>query len=1288
MKKITLLAMSLMMALVVTAQEAGKDITSQFENTDFETQNVDGWTCTGPSNADGRGAHAQGTAADNGYQGTWFMEAWNGGGTNFSAFDWSQTVNVPNGYYVVKALAHAIQQQDGSAPTGVFVYAEDQKTPVTTTTAAEYTVFAKVTDGTLTIGYCGTTTNVNWAGCDDFRVIQCFGDTEEAAKTSWLLCELQELVTQIEDEEILEEYMSQALKDEIQESIDAVESVSTYAEANALYEKMTQQKKDAEECIAAYEKLSEAIDKYYEFADSEGADDLYDVLDEADEKYNEGTLTAAEALAEIGNLNDAVFEYNLSITDGNTGFDVTELFVKDPSVRTKEQIAAWTVNVTNNKNDMPAWGHDCIEFWSCDFTISQTLENIPNGKYKIRVQGFYRVGSNDSGSGYAKGTDVITAKLFANDEEQPFTSLYKYTAAEMGVTPNLMNGYLNGLESASIAFSTVNPATGRNYYDENELEVIVMDNKLTFGVRNVSTVSDRWCAFRDFQLSYYGNFPSVNLYGKRETVRKYLTDNLTSVPNAVAQEVSRYRNSILPYTIEGAYEESEVNAVILQFDSVWAEALKAIELFAELKAIAGRIEDELLPLDYPGKADLNATLQSMQPYFEETSTVNTYASMQTLKAEVEAAIIKYYKSQVATPDIAADYTFLIPNPNFEVKGDWTWSMNAGGTDLWNGGCCPTEEGGAKRQGVNLWGWGITMVDVHQQLKDLPDGLYKVSAELMTQTNYATDQHVYATAANKVVSENLSVEGWDTYEWTELATTDYAVVVGGRLTIGAEASQGGTNSEGWFQAANFKLYYYGPASAEQIQAAWESTKERADEALDILIPNEKKGLASVMDEANPLAAEGKYAEACALVAPMIADLDSTIKATQAFYGGYYARLDTLRLREGYEECDSTFLFSDAVVAMADEILSSDTATCKLFDDLNAKLQAYSSYAASLRDAEYAINDTYPEEYETFVADSVIRPQVDSLLCELHSVEFCNQLRDQLDKAVNILKGTGNFTKEINEGDVTYLIANPTVDVVEGEELAGWTVVNNNAVNCGTNKSEHYSGNATNTYLDAWNGTAGAMNSTFNQEIIGIPDGTYRLTVAARVDGENAYIFAATTQSGIANDTTKWEMIKNYAAWRGEIWESDSLLWEADGRPEIDLEENYPYFMARPDTSTAYGLGYGWSWHVIENIEVTNHYLNIGITADNTLTGELAFTGTWMGADDWKLELIKINEVQSDFSEFNPFEGFDTEIVPDEIEQIELEPVPVPQGIYDLFGRRIETITAPGLYIVNGKKVLVK
>ena len=1280
MKKITLLAMSFIMALTVSAQNAAVDITSTFENPDFETGDNSGWLVVSGI-AHGHAA----TAARYGYQGTHFMEAWVTNTSNLGNFDWAQTQNVPNGYYVIKALAHAVKQGQGDntpVSKGVYLYANDTKVEVKCTKESpdEYQILTKVTDGTLTIGYRAESCNVNWLACDDFRILQCSGDTEAAAKASWAKYEVAELAVVFD--ELMELPMSQALKDDMEESLDAIETTSN---AYALWETMKQQKTDADACIEAYQQLNNKIDETLDFADNEGADDLYDFIYDIADKYDAGEYDAASALAEIKAINDAVFAYNLENANGSTGFDVTEMFVKNPSVRTPEQKAGW--DITSTHTGMPAFGHECCEFFESNFTMSQTLTDLPNGKYVVKVQGFYRETWNDAASAHSAGSEVITAELFANNNASLFTSIYKYTAAEMGVTVNNLNsGYVDGLESSGIAFSTLNSLTGRNYYDDNEVTVIVTDGKLTFGVRNTSSRGGRWCIFRDFELWYYGNFPAVNLYGKIEDIKAYINANVADVPYAVNVEISNYMNSIKNYTVEGKYEDDEVNAKIFELEDKWAAAMEAIQLYADLKALANRIETELFPLNYPGKNDLQTALESMAPYLSETSTVNTYEGMQALKSDMDKAIADYYFSQVASPEVAADYTFLLPNPNFEQKGNWTWSVVGGGSDQWNGGCRPSVEGGANRQGINLWGWGITSVDVHQTLTGLPDGLYKVSAEMITQTNYATDQHVYAASASKSTSDNLDVEGWDTYEWTELTTNDFAVVVGGVLSIGAESSVGGTNSEGWFQATNFKLYYHGPASAEQLKAAWENTEARANDALDILIPNEKKELAAAMEEATPLAAQEKYSEACALVTPLVLELDSTITAHENFYGGYYARLDTLRQREGYETCDSTHAFVDIVLAMVDEVLASDTTTCKVFDGLANQVHEYYNYASSLRDAEYLITDeTYPAQYRTYVADSVVRPQVEVLLSTLCEVEYCKKVKVILDEANAILKATANMSKEINEGDVTYLLVNPTVDVVDGEALAGWTILKNNAVNCGTMNNEHYSG-ATNTYLDAWNGSVGAMNATFYQELLGIPDGTYRLTAAARTDGNEAYIFASTTASGINNEATKWEMVKNHGAWRGEIWAADSLAWEAAGRPEENLKEDYPYFMARLD-STGYGTGYGWSWHVIEEIEVTNHFLSVGLTADNALSSK-NFSGTWMGADDWKLELIKKNEVQS---EYDPFANFNKDVEEEEEEEDLVEKVnasPVVKGIYDLFGRRIDVITAPGLYIINGKKVLVK
>ena len=1267
MKKITLLAMSFIMALTVKAQY-GTDVTSLLTNPDFES-GTDGWTTTG-------GVKIAATAANYGYNGTSFMEEWVPSNENLGNREWSQTIEVPNGVYSVRVLAHAIKQSDGSVvPSGVVIYANSDEVPVTTTNTnppTEYVVATVVTDGKLTIGYRITSCNINWTAWDNIRLTQYLSESEDEAKTWFAKDEMNLLKESLEL--VIENPMSAALREAIEESFAAIETVETFADAEALWNTMKAQAAEAEACVAAYEKLIVKIDEVLEMADShDDTDALYDAVGEAEDAYNEELLSAAEALAMIETLNQAVYDYQMSIADGSIAFDVTEKYVTNAALRDNNK--GWSGN-------NPAFGHGVAEFYNTDFDIYQQITGIPNGKYVVKVQGFYREAGNDGGTAYNAGSEDLTAKLYANSDEVSLMSLYKYTAAEMGVTENVHgNGQIDGLLSSNLAFSTMNSLSGVNYYDENSLTVIVMDGNLKFGLRNAGHKGGSWCAFRDFKLFYYGNFPSVNLQGKMNVARDYLDANEANIPAAVWFMVDEYLYNLEGegYTEEGAYSDEEINAVILAFDAMWAEALAAVDLFASLKAQAQRIENELIPLGYPGADALWELLEEAEAYFDQESEepINTYEALQALQAQFDTAIVDYYLSQEATEDVAADFTYFVPNPNFELKGDWTWSVVGGGTDQWNGGCRPSADGGANRQGVNLWGWGITSVDVHQTLTGLPNGLYKVSAEMITQTNYATDQHVYATGAATVTSDYLTVTGWDTYEWTTLTTNDFAVVVDGTLTIGAAASQGGTNSEGWFQATNFKLYYHGPASNKHLQGAWESLKAEAEEAVDVLLPSEEKEVVASLAEATSVADAGNYAEACGLLSATLEVWDSTIVASKTFYGGYYAKLDTIRLYDAYDGCEMVYSFADATIALADAILASDTTTCKVFPTLNEQLHAYANYASTLRDAEREMESgSYAEAYVNYLKDEIIAAQLAKLNASLVTVEKCDELRADLQKAIDILKGTVNFGKEIEEGDVTYLIVNPTIATVEGEDLAGWTIVKNKATNCGTNKGEHYEGVATNSYLDAWNGTAGTMNSTFYQQIGGIPDGTYKLTVAARTDGNGVCVFAATA-SDIADASTQWADVKNYGAWRGEIWEADSLQWEADGKPsadDVDLAELYPYFMARPTDNTLYGEGYGWSWHTIENIEVTNHVITIGITADGTLSGK-SFTGTWMGADDWSLELVKKSDVQS---EYNPFLG---------VENIEVA-APAVQGIFDLFGRRIDAITAPGLYIVNGKKVLVK
>jgi hypothetical protein len=43
---------------------------------------------------------------------------------------------------------------------------------------------------------------------------------------------------------------------------------------------------------------------------------------------------------------------------------------------------------------------------------------------------------------------------------------------------------------------------------------------------------------------------------------------------------------------------------------------------------------------------------------------------------------------------------------------------------------------------------------------------------------------------------------------------------------------------------------------------------------------------------------------------------------------------------------------------------------------------------------------------------------------------------------------------------------------------------------------------------------------------------------------------------------------------------------------------------------------------------------------------------------------------------------------EIDEVEEEVNPVFEGIYDLQGRKLDEVTKTGIYIVNGKKVIIK
>ena len=1259
MKKFTLLAMSLMMALFVKA-EYGVDITEQLTNPDFE-DGSNGWSITG-------GNKIAATAANYGYNATNFMEEWVPSNENIGNRNWSQTIDVPNGVYVLKAMAHAIKQSDGSlVPQGVFIYANNNSVAVTTTHTnppAEYSVYTQVTDGKLTVGYRIENCNVNWAAWDNVRVTQYTAETMDEAMVKYAKDEMMFLA--VEAEELIASKIQASLATGMEASAAAIETVTTWAEAEALWNTFKAQIEEAKASAEAYAALQAKLEQAYVWGEeglSEAVTEFEAAVAAAEKIYEEAPLNVEATRAAIVTLDNAIFDFFMANADGELEYDMTDLHVVNPTVRSNN--LGWTYNPEGTKAVV---GSNIAEFFNVDYDMSQTIEGLPNGMYVVYMTGYYRASSNNDNIGFnahEAGTENITAELYANAASSKLACLYEHNVEEINAaapsdkTIGGWNNFANSMAEAAVCFE-------KGFYNTNKVSVIVTDGKLTFGIRNKNHGGDSWTAFCDFKLGYLGNFPAVVLANALNEAQAWLDERAEVLPTSAAIELSEAISEAEPYSYVGDYENEEVLVILEQFEALFAGVKNVEALVEQLKGLLISIEDNLIGLGYPGAKALQEAYGVAAPYVEEAAEFEveegqtTEQVMQAVVTALQEAIDAYYKSQVATRENPADYTFLVPNANFEQKGNWKWSMTSGGSDLWNGGCRPSEDGGANRQGVNLWGWGITSVDVHQVLTGLPNGLYKVSAELITQGSYATDQHVYAVGVSTTTSKALEVEGWDSFEWEELVTNDFAVVIDGKLTIGVTASQGGTNSEGWFQATNFKLYYYGEASDEDLKGAWEASLARANDFAETLLPGDSKGVKAAIASATTLAEAGKYIDACQALNPAMEASDSIYNVTVNFYNDNYATV-----ADYAKSLDVAYVYSlqvaTAAKSLADQALKGEDATYAILGAINTKLGGYANYISYLVEAEDVIATIkgVKDEYKTFVKEQVIVPQVADLVEKLHLASVCEDLLGKLKAAIQALQSFNNL--KVNVGDVTDLIVNPTID---DEAATGWTVIKGTG-NGPTITGQHYDGTTTNRYIDSW--SPSGLNFTAYQEIVGLPDGTYELKVAARSDGDNAYIFAAPNKleadTAAWAATTQWDMVKKNGDKYGEIWYADSLAFvAADGAGE------FPYFNANN------GQGRGWSYNTI-TVEVTHHYLAIGITANNLLTCKDAFSGSWMGADDWTLKLVNKAAVQSDH---NPFTG---------IEAVKVT-TGVKQGVYDLFGRRVDAPTAAGIYIINGKKVVIK
>lgn len=143
------------------------------------------------------------------------------------------------------------------------------------------------------------------------------------------------------------------------------------------------------------------------------------------------------------------------------------------------------------------------EFWNTSFYMSQWLENLPNGKYELSVQSYYRYGSiNNASRTHSNGTEELNAFLFANADSTPIMSIFdSSTEGHFTLSPYT---YPDNVAQANQAFNTDGLYT-------NKLQTTVVDGTLSFGIYNYNSVNSDWCCFDNFRLTYLG--PDTRISG-------------------------------------------------------------------------------------------------------------------------------------------------------------------------------------------------------------------------------------------------------------------------------------------------------------------------------------------------------------------------------------------------------------------------------------------------------------------------------------------------------------------------------------------------------------------------------------------------------------------------------------------------------------------------------------------------------------------------------------------------------------------------------------------------------
>lgn len=302
--------------------------------------------------------------------------------------------------------------------------------------------------------------------------------------------------------------MNTTVKTTLEEKATAAKTIidaatGTYDNIAAAYDALMSAIADANTSISEYTALKTLINEattYKESTNYSGANTYATAISTAQGVYDAQTADATGLTEAETTLNAATFAYNVTGASASNVVDVTS-YITNPNFASSTA-DGWTA--TKNSVTMNAAETE-IEFYEANaggtFSFTQDLSSLPEGYYRLNMQGFQRV--NNEITNYNSAAETIPSQLFVSLMTDASTvNSTKYTSLKSIFTENPTGTYASNMATARAAFNT----TGTPYDNDIVFYKSSSDNIVRIGVRQTTSgTALNWTIFKNFRLYYYGN---------------------------------------------------------------------------------------------------------------------------------------------------------------------------------------------------------------------------------------------------------------------------------------------------------------------------------------------------------------------------------------------------------------------------------------------------------------------------------------------------------------------------------------------------------------------------------------------------------------------------------------------------------------------------------------------------------------------------------------------------------------------------------------------------------------